>query len=71
MADDHESAVTAWLNHPTTKREIAILRKRFPSWKDSAIHQFALTVEILSGMDFYGEIGMDTDDDSDATGWKK
>jgi hypothetical protein len=68
VADEHESAVAAWLDDSSTKREVSILRRRFPSWRESDCYQLALLVEILSGMDFYGELGMD--DDSDATGWK-
>jgi hypothetical protein len=68
VADEHESAVAAWVNDPSSQREVAILQKRFPSWRESDCYVFALLVEILSGMDFYGELGMD--DDSDATGWK-
>lgn len=54
MPDEHESAVAAWLADPTTQREIAILKKQFAAWRESDVYLFAVMMEILTGMDFYG-----------------
>jgi hypothetical protein len=77
LPSEYESAVAAWLDDPDAKREVAILKGRFPHWHDSAIHLFAIQVEILSGLDFYGDrmLSLDepeeTTDDDDEEPWKQ
>ena len=86
MADDHESAVAAWLDSPETKRELSILYDRFPTWSDFQRIQIALSMEILVSLNLYTDerdadvditiIKPDDDDppepwkDPDASGWK-
>ena len=54
MADEHESAVAAWLDSPETKRELDIMRERFPNWTEFQRVQIALSMEILTALDVYG-----------------
>lgn len=81
MQPEHESAVAAWLDDISTKREIDIVTQRFPGIDAYHAAMFALQVEILVAMDLYGEPEIiierpkDDDDekppwDPDATGWR-
>jgi hypothetical protein len=70
MADEHESAVAAWLDNPQTQREVAIIRKRFPEWKDYEVYSFALSMETLVALDVY-EIIEPPDGDPPDEPWKR
>ena len=53
MPDEHESAVAAWLDSPSTKRELGILNQRFPDWTPYERYSFALQMEMLVALDVY------------------
>jgi hypothetical protein len=53
MPDEHESAVAAWLDSPSTQREIAVIRRRFPDWTPYEVYTFALGMETLVALDVY------------------
>ena len=55
MPDEHESAIAAWLDLPTTKREIAIVAERHPDWSSYEVHQFVLSMEMLVALEVYGQ----------------
>ena len=69
MARDRESAVAAWLDQPSTKREIAIAQCRLSlmgrevSTYDATM--FALGIEILSALNIYGTNDGGTNDPED------
>ena len=64
MPDERESAVAAWLDNASTKKEIAIARQRLAkmgSGADAVL--FALGIEILAALEIYG---CDTETDADS-----
>lgn len=65
MAEEHESAVEDWLNDPSAQREVKILAKKFPSWRESDRYVFALLIEILTGLDFYGTVVTEAEQDDE------
>lgn len=85
-ADEHESAVAAWLDSPETQRELQILGDRFPDWTEQQRIQLVMSMEILVSLDLYGDRDADInieinnvkpedlpdaeDDDPWQTGWK-
>jgi hypothetical protein len=71
MADEHESAVAAWLDNPQTQREVAIIRKRFPTWRDYEVYSFALQIETLASLDVYEIVDLPPDDPPDNEPWKR
>jgi hypothetical protein len=70
MSAEHESAVAAWLDNPTTQREIAVLTERFPKWTPYEIYSFALQMEVLVALDVYEITDLPPDDPPDEP-WKK
>lgn len=86
MPDERESAVAAWLDDPSTRREIAIAQSRLallqydPNRPQSVpIFQavmLALGVELLASLDIYGGGPQpmdepDEDDDDDNESWRR
>jgi hypothetical protein len=70
MSNEHESAVAAWLDSPTTQREVAVIRKRFPSWTEPQVYAFALQMEMLVALDVYEITDLPPDDPPDEP-WRK
>jgi hypothetical protein len=54
VPDEHESAAGAWLDHPDTQREVAIIQSRFPYWSPFQHYIFALGIEMLANLNVYG-----------------
>jgi hypothetical protein len=67
---EHESAVAAWLDNPTTQRELLVLFKRFPLWTEYERYSFALQMEMLVALDVYEIVDLPPDDPPDEP-WKK
>jgi hypothetical protein len=53
MPDEHESAIAAWLDSVSTRRELTILGDRFPHWTEYERYSFALQMEMLVALDTY------------------
>lgn len=74
MQPEHESAVAAWLDDISTKREVDIVKQRFPGISELDAAQFALNMEILVALNLYGEpdiiIERRTDDDDPPEPWR-
>jgi hypothetical protein len=51
---EHESAAAAWLDNGDTQREISVLRDRFPDWTEYERTSFALLMELVVALNFYG-----------------
>lgn len=69
--DEHESAAAAWLDSPSTQREIAIIRKRFPAWQEYQVVSFALQVAIMVDLNLYGAPEPEPDDDEFTEPWER
>jgi hypothetical protein len=54
MADEHESAVAAWLDDPDTRRELQIIGDRFPRWDEYQRTTFCLLMEMMIALNVYG-----------------
>jgi hypothetical protein len=70
MADEHESAIAAWLDSPATMREISILLRRFPQWSQYEVYSFALQMEMLVALDTY-EMPEIPPPDDDPEPWRR
>lgn len=68
MPDETESAVAAWLDSPSTVREVKIAMGRLGCDQYQAT-LFALCIEILAAVDLYGPPTDDDPDDPDEP-WK-
>jgi hypothetical protein len=75
LSDETESAAAAWLDHADTRREIQIIKDRFPRWNDYQVTTMALMMELVVALNIYGsptgtvelrELPKD-DDDEDGT----
>ena len=60
MADEHESAVAAWLDDADTKRELKIIQDRFPRWNEYEVTTMAMLMELIVALNIYGS-GVDVD----------
>jgi hypothetical protein len=54
MPDEHESASAEWLDHPSTQREIAVVKARYPNWTEFEVIMFVLQMEVLVDLNVYG-----------------
>jgi hypothetical protein len=54
MPDETESAVAAWLEHADTRREMEIIKNRFPRWSDYQVTTMALMMELVVALNIYG-----------------
>jgi hypothetical protein len=70
MPDEHESAIAAWLDSNSTKRELGILYERFPNWTDYERYSFALQMEMLVALDTY-ELPDIPPPDDDPEPWRR
>ena len=50
----YESAVQAWLDHPATVQEVAMVRKKVPDVSQYQAILLALGVQILAALEVYG-----------------
>ena len=69
MPDEHESAAAAWLDLPETKREMEIVRKRYPAWSSYEVASFVLSITMLTALDVY-EIDIPVDPEDDDPPWR-
>lgn len=83
--DEKESAMADWLKSVETRRELNVLKRRFPRWTEYQRVSIALQMEILLALDVYEEaidinptILPDDDDDPpeawqdpDSPNWRK
>jgi hypothetical protein len=51
---EHESAVAAWLDHADTRREMDIIKDRFPNWNEYQVTTMALMMELVVALNIYG-----------------
>jgi hypothetical protein len=77
MPDETESAVAAWLDHADTRREMQIIKDRFPRWSDYQVTTMALMMELVVALNIYGSPTATTetlielpDDDEDDEPWR-
>jgi hypothetical protein len=70
MPDEHESAIAAWLDSVSTRRELTILADRFPHWTDYERYSFALQMEMLVALDTY-ELPDIPPPDDDPEPWRR
>ena len=70
MPDEHESAIAAWLDSASTRRELTILSDRFPHWTEYERYSFALQMETLVALDVYESTELPPPDD-DPEPWKR
>ena len=71
MPDEHESAIAAWLDSASTKRELGILNARFPNWTEYERYSFALQMEMLVALDVYEITELPPPDDDPPEPWRK
>jgi hypothetical protein len=70
MPDEHESAIAAWLDSVSTRRELTILGDRFPHWTEYERYSFALQMEMLVALDTYEMPDIPPPDD-DPEPWRR
>jgi hypothetical protein len=70
MPDEHESAIAAWLDSVSTRRELTILGDRFPHWTEYERYSFALQMEMLVALDTY-ELPDIPPPDDDPEPWRR